>query len=203
MPFSPAQIQRLFAWLPKTIGGKLYPGLWSDQWVTSDGSPPLIPALIVTLMERGRSQFFDSPLRVEYNAEEGCYDDSWGHYEKATLTVDFQTTDRDERDAFAHLFGIEIIKTRHDLIWDVDKLKLTDVLLDGAKLSYIDQYGRIIYRSVTDIEFEAEISWIDQVPAITSFGVTISGGSGGNVLRYVLFAPGFWGCSTKLVNSGV
>ncbi len=187
----------MFAWLPKTISGVVYPAVWSDQWISMEDPAP--PVIVLTLMGTVRSMGFDSPLSVEYNEEEDVYDDRWGHYEKATLSVDFQTLDPDERDIFGYEFGLELLKKRLNLIWDDDKLKLTDILLDGAKLDYVDEQGRIIYRSVTDIEFEAEVSYVDQVPAIRSFGVMFTDSTGVEKLRYVLFAPGCMGVSTRLV----
>lgn len=200
MPFSPTQIQRLFSWVPKQIGGVVYPAVWSDQWVAA----PTYPMIVLTLAPTGRTLGFDSPLGVELNqTEEGdIYDDRWGYHEKATFTIDFQTTSPTERDEFAHLFGIEIVRSRRGLSWETDKLKVLDVLLEGAPLSYPDLHGRIIYRSVTDIEIEGEISWIDHVPAIKSFGVLIPGESSENDLRYFLFAPGRVGISAKLIGPG-
>jgi len=197
MPFSPAQIQRLFSWIPKTIGGVTYPAVWSDQWAAS----PTYPVIVLTLAPTGRTMGFDSYLGIEPNQdEEGeVYDDRWGHYEKATVTVDFQTISPTERDSFAHLFEIEVIRSRLDLDWQQDKLKVLDVLLSGAALSYRDAHGRVIYRSVTDLEIEGEISWIEQVPAIKSFEALVHGSSSENDLRYFIYVPGRVGVSVRLV----
>ncbi|HNR59088.1 MAG TPA: hypothetical protein PKJ51_11595 [Methanothrix sp.] len=197
MPFSLDQIQRLYDWLPKKFGTTTYPAIWSDQW----NSAPTVPSMVLTLRPTGRSMFFDSFLRtnLEFEGTEGLlYNDVWGHYEKATLSVDFQTTDPIERDRFAHEFGLEVMRYRLDLDWDNDKLRFCDILMAGANMSYVDGHGMVIYRSVIDMEIEGEISWTDDTPAIRSFGILISGSSGTGELRYVLYAPGNFGLSTIL-----
>lgn len=200
MAFSLAQIQAIYEWIPKTFNGTTYPAVWSDQW-TSAATPPI---LVLTLTPTGRFRFFDSFLHANsVTDDEGklLYDEVWGYHEKATLSIDFQTKNPAERDEVGHAIAVEILRNRLKLTMVRDKLRVDDILQTGMNTSYIDSHGNIIYRSVSDIQFEGELGYSESVPAIRRFGVDIGSGGSPKHLQYVIqdaMRVGF-GISARLV----